>query len=327
MRSAKITGTGAYVPSRVVTNEELEARVPGVNARWTVEHLGIRERRIAEGDESTGTMASAAGADALGRAGLQPQDLELLIVCTTTPQHVAPSTACFVQRRLGAVGCAAFDVGAVCAGFIYGLAIARQFIAAGTYRNALVIGADTFSRITDWTRRDCVFFGDGAGAIVLEACPEGEGILTVNIEADGTDYEDWTVLAGGAAYPASHATVDKGMHFWQMDGAAIYRHATTLMPQSLAKSLARSGLVAQDVNHVFPHQPNINIVKKVAEVSGIPFERFHTNMDRYANTSAAAVPIVLHEAIVAGELKPGEIVAIVTIGVGWAWGSAVMRWM
>lgn len=324
--SAQIIGTGAFVPARVLTNEEIERTVPGTSAKWTFEHLGIRERRVAGPHESTGDLAVEAGRRAIQNAGLAPRDIGLIIVCTTTPRRIAPSTACYVEHQLGAPECPAFDLAAVCSGFIYGLGVASQFISAGTYRNALVIGADTFSKITDWERRDCVFFGDGAGAVVLGPCPQGAGILGIDLGADGSHHEAWTVPAGGSESPASQETIDKRLHFWQMDGKAVYDMAAYRIPWTLGRSLQMAGLTIQDIDHVIPHQPSIQILKRSAEIVGIPFDRFHTNMDRYANTSSATIPLVLHEARETGHLKNGHVLAFVAVGAGWTWGSVIMRW-
>lgn len=324
--SARIIGTGAYVPERVLTNEEIERTVPGASAKWTYEQLGIRERRVSAAGESTGDLAVAAGREALENANLSVRDVGLIIVCTTTPRRIAPSTACFVQQQLGGAECPAFDLAAVCSGFIYGVAVASQFVSSGVYKNALIIGADTFSKITDWERRDCVFFGDGAGAVVLEACGAGEGILGMDLGADGSQHDAWTVLAGGSDLPASLESVGKRLHFWQMDGKAVYSMAVQRIPWTIGRSLQKAGLTAKDIDHVIPHQPSIQILQRSAELLGIPFQRFHTNMDRYANTSAATIPLVLHEANKAGHLKNGQVVAFLAVGAGWTWGSMIMRW-
>jgi 3-oxoacyl-[acyl-carrier-protein] synthase-3 len=319
-------GTGAFVPGRRLTNEEIESSTPGTNARWTYEKLGIRERRIAGPDESTGDLAVEAGRRAIADAGLGPGDIDLIIVCTTTPRRVAPSTACYVQHELGARNCPAFDLAAVCSGFIYGLGVGSQFISAGIYRHVLVIGADTFSKITDWTRRDCVFFGDGAGAVVLGACPAGEGILAIDLGADGSEHDAWTVLGGGSETPTTRESVEKGLHFWEMDGKAVYDMAIERIPWTLGRSLRSAGLTVRDIDHVIPHQPSLQILKRSAELIGVPFERFHVNMDRYANTSAATIPLVLHEAREAGRIQPGQVLAFIAVGAGWTWGSVIMRW-
>jgi len=324
--SACVLGTGAYLPARVLTNEEIERTVPGTSAKWAFDHLGIRERRIAGPDESTGDLAAEAGRRAIQNANLSPKDIGLIIVCTTTPRRIAPSTACYVQHQLGAHECPAFDLAAVCSGFIYGMGVASQFVSSGIYRNVLVIGADTFSKITDWDRRDCVFFGDGAGAVVVGACPAGEGILGIDLGADGSQHDSWTVLGGGSERPTSAETLEQRLHYWKMDGRAVYDMAIYRIPWTLGRSLQKAELTVQDIDHVIPHQPSIQILKRSAEILGVPFERFHTNMDRYANTSAASLPLVLHETHAAGLLKKGQVLAFIAVGAGWTWGSAIMRW-
>jgi 3-oxoacyl-[acyl-carrier-protein] synthase-3 len=231
-----------------------------------------------------------------------------------------------VQHQLGAHECPAFDLAAVCSGFIYGVAVASQFVSSGIYQNVLVIGADTFSKITDWQRRDCVFFGDGAGAAVIGACTLGEGILSFDLGADGSEHDAWTVLAGGSELPTSQKTLEEHLHYWRMDGKAVYNMAVNRIPWTLGRSLQRAGLTVQDIDHVIPHQPNIQILKRSAEILEVPFNRFHTNMDRYANTSAASIPLVLNEIHEAGYLKKGQVLAFIAVGAGWTWGSAIVRW-
>ena len=325
--SAKIIGTGSYVPERVLTNEEIEKTVPGANAEWTFNKLGISERRIARDNESSADLALLAARRAIADAGIQPSDIDLIVVGTTTPRRIAPSTACFVQHHLGAFECPAFDLAAVCSSFIYSMSIGLQFIVSGTYQHVLVIGVDTFSKITDWSRRDCVFFGDGAGAAVLTSCPVGVGILSIDLGADGSEDWAWTVLAGGSELPTSLETLKKDLHFWQMDGKAVYRMATHRIPLTINRSLEKANLTVADVAHVVPHQPGIGVLREAAEIMGIPFEKFHTNMDRYANTSAATVGITLDEANKSGNLKPGDIVVFAAVGAGWTWGSMIMRWL
>lgn len=326
LRSAKIIGIGSYVPNRVLTNEEIEKKVVGTNAEWTWTNLGINERRIAGEDESSGTLALEAARRAIKDANISPEQLDLIIVGTTTPRRVAPSTACYVQHQLGAINSSAFDLMAVCSGFIYGMSVGLQFISSGAYNKVLIIGSDTFSKITDWERRDCVFFGDGAGAVVLSPCLAGEGILSFDLGADGSEDFAWTVLGGGSETPTSAETVAQKLHYWTMDGSAVFRMAVNRIPFTLERSLSKAELSKDDIDHIIPHQPSIKILKKTAEVTNIPFEKFHTNMDRYANTSAATIPLLLDEVSKAGKIKNGDIVAFVAVGAGWAWGSMITRW-
>ena len=278
--SAKIIGTGSYVPERILTNENIEMQVPGSNAEWTYSKLGIRKRHIAGDDESTADLAMVAAKQAIEMAGISPRDIDLIIVGTTTPRRIAPSTACYLQHHLGTFECPAFDLAAVCSSFIYGMTVGLQFIVSGAYKNVLIVGADTLSKITDWTRRDCVFFGDGASAVVLSACSVGEGILSFDLGADGSEDWAWTVLAGGSELPTSQATLDNRLHFWQMDSKAVYQMATNRIPQTVKLSLMKAGLTTKDIDHVIPHQPGIGVLHKTAELMGIPFEKFHTNMDK-----------------------------------------------
>jgi 3-oxoacyl-[acyl-carrier-protein] synthase-3 len=206
------------------------------------------------------------------------------------------------------------------------MVVGTQFIQSGSYENVLVIGADTFSKITDWRRRDCVFFGDGAGAAVLSSCPFGEGVLSFDLGADGSEDFAWTIPAGGSETPTTHQTLDDGLNFWHMDGHAVYNMATLRIPQTLQRSLEKAGLSISDIDHILPHQPSMSVLKKTAEIMNIPFSKFYTNMDRYANTSAATVAIILDEAVNSGSLKKGDIVAFAAVGAGWTWGSLIMRW-
>ena len=324
--SAKIIGTGSYAPSHVLTNEEIEQTVPGTSAEWTYNTLGIKQRHIAQQDESTATLALEAAKIALRNSGTKPEAVDLIILATTTPRRIAPSTACFVQHGLKAINSAAFDLNAVCSGFIYGMSVGVQFITSGAYQRVLVIGADTFSKITDWSSRNCVFFGDGAGAVVFAPCPEGEGVLSFDLGADGSDGSSWTVLAGGSELPTSEETIKRKLHYWQMDGKAVFQMATNKIPFTLSRSLAKAGLTKEQIDHIIPHQPSIGILKKTSEITGIPFEKFYTNMDRYANTSSATIPMLLAEVQQMGLLRPGEIVAFIAVGAGWTWGSMIVRW-
>lgn len=324
--SAKIIGTGSYVPKKVLTNEDIELINPKTNANWTYANLGIKERHIAAEDESTADLAIAAAKEAIKSAGISAKDLDLIILGTTTPRRPAPSTACYVQNQLGAFNSAAFDLAAVCSSFIYSLIVGTQFIQSGACKYVLIIGADTFSKITNWNRRDCVFFGDGAGAVVITACPAGEGVLSFDFGADGSEEFAWTIPAGGSEKPQTHDTLDQGLNFWEMDGQAVYNMAINRIPETLQKSLQKAGLSVSDIDHVLPHQPSINVLKKTAEIMGVPFSKFHTNMDKYANTSAATVGIILDETVKAGLINKGEIVAFAAVGAGWAWGSLIMKW-
>lgn len=326
IRSVKILGTGSYAPDRIVTNAELAEKLPTTD-EWIFENLGIRERHIAADHEFTSDLAFKAAQNALENASLEAKDIDLIIVATATPDRLAPSTACIVQEKLGAVNAAAFDINAVCSGFLYAFAIGSQFIAAGMYQNVMVIGADTFSKITDWEDRSCVFFGDGAGATVLSQTENGKGLLAVDLYADGTGKSNFTVPAGGSEMPATEDTVAQGLHKFQMNGKAVYDTATKVLPRAITDVLERCSLTVDDVNFLIPHQPSIRILKKTAELINLPFERVKTNMDRYANTSGGTIPILLDEVNRSGDLKDGDILVFAAVGSGWTWGSAVMRWV
>lgn len=326
VKSVKIIGTGSYVPDTILSNEEIEAR--GIsNADWIYESLGVKERRIASKDQVTSDLAAEAARRAMADAGMRPDDIDLIIVATATPDRPAPSTACIVQEKIKAFNAAAFDISAVCAGFIYGFSIGAQFIAANSCKNVLVIGADMFSRITDWNRRDCVFFGDGAGAAILSYCDSGEGLLSIHLCADGRGKEHFTVKAGGTENPTSFETIQNGLHYFSMNGRAVFETATEVIPNSIKFALEKANLTVDDINWVIPHQPSINILKVSAERLGIPFERVMTNMDKYANTSGATIPIILDETIKSGKVQNGDILVFAGVGSGWAWGAAVMKWV
>jgi 3-oxoacyl-[acyl-carrier-protein] synthase-3 len=325
VRRVKIVGTGSCAPERRVTNGELESSVHTSDA-WIRDKLGIEERRIAGPSESTSTMAICAARRALENAGLPADELDMIILATATPDRIAPATAPRIQAALGATNAAAFDVNAVCAGFIYALTVGAQFVGTGMSHKVMVIGADTFSRITDWSRRDCVFFGDGAGAVILSHTGDDSGFLCSRLYSDGRGYEAFTVPAGGSELPATPETIAAGMHFYRMDGHLVYETAVQVIPDALRSVLAKSGLEPCDVDHVIPHQPSIRILEESARRLGIPFERFHTNMDRYANTSSATIPLLLDEVNRSGAIHPGQIVGFVAVGAGWAWGASLLRW-
>jgi 3-oxoacyl-[acyl-carrier-protein] synthase-3 len=324
--NVKISGTGAYTPEIVYTNEYLETIVP-TNAQWIYETLGIRERRIAGPNEATSDLAAEAARRAIAAAGLQPEDIQLIIVATTTPDRLAPSSAVFVQDKIGAYNAAAFDISAVCTGFLYALKIASQFIAADVHQHILVIGADTFSKITDWTRRDCVFFGDGAGALVLSKHEPDNGLSCCSIFADGRGREIWTIPAGGSEKPTTEETVKERLHFWQMDGKGIYNTAVKVLPEVITEVLEACQLTLNDIKYIIPHQPSIGILKSVAQTLNFDWNRVLTNMDRYANTSAATVPLLLDETVKAGKLSLGDNVIFAAVGSGMAWGAMVYKWV
>lgn len=323
MTNVYIKGTGSYAPSNVVKNSYFEA--VGSNDEWIYSKLGIRERRISI-DESTSDLAYQAGLIAIEDAQLKVEDIDLIIVATTTPDRPSPSSACFVQDRLKAVNAVAFDISAVCSGALFTMATAVQFVKTGMYKNVLVIGADTFSTIIDWERRDSVFFGDGAGAMVLSATTENKGFIDFALHSDGTGKEHFTVPAGGSAKPASVETVKNREHYFQMNGKAVYDTATKVVPKNIMEILDRNNFKIEDVDFLLPHQPSIRILKEIAEKVNLPFEKVKTNMDRYANTSGGTVPIILDEVHKNGEFKKGDILLFAAVGAGWTWGTALYKW-
>lgn len=322
MKRAYIKGTGSYTPPKILKNDFFDA--VGSSDEWIFKNLGIRERRIAVG-EVTSDLATKAAINALEKAEISANEIDLIIVATSTPDRQAPSTACFVQEKIGAPHAVAFDISAVCSGGLYGLAIGSQFIQTGMYQNVLVIGADTFSSITDWTRKDSVFFGDGAGAVVLSATTEDKGFLDFKLHADGTGKLHFNIPAGGCEIPATEETIKQGLHFFQMNGKEVYNTATKVLPEVIHEILDANQLKSEDIDWVIPHQPSIRILQKVAEEVNIPFEKVMTNMDKYANTSGGTIPIVLDETYRSGKIQPGNILLFAAVGSGWTWGSALYK--
>ncbi|HAF29713.1 MAG TPA: ketoacyl-ACP synthase III [Bacteroidales bacterium] len=325
VRNVKIIGTGSYVPETIYTNEYLETII-STNAKWIEENLGIKERHIASPNQATSDLAAEAGLEAIKNSGLNIDDIDLIIVATTTPDRIAPSTAAIVQDKIKAYNAVAFDIAAVCSGFLYSMSIASQFIAAGVYDNVLIIGADTFSRITDWKSRDAVFFGDGAGAAVLSHGNVNEGFLALRLYTDGRGKWNFTVPAGGSEIPASHETIDNGSHYFQMNGRAVYETGTEVLPKAINQVLNDTGLTIDDIDYMIPHQPSVGILKKTAEIIGLPWEKVMTNMDKYANTSGGTIPILLDEVNKAGKLKRGDTLLFAAVGSGWTYGAAILKW-
>ncbi len=325
VRQAKIIGTGSYLPEKILTNKYLEGIVD-TSDEWIFENLGIKERRIAAPDKATSDLGSVAGIEALKDAGLTPMDIDLIIVATSTPDRLVPSTACIIQDKMMAYNAVCFDLAAVCSGFLYGMSVACQYISSGVYDNVLVIGADTFSRITDWSRRDCVFFGDGAGAAVLSHADESEGFLAFRLYSDGRGRYNFTVPAGGSEMPASSVTVENKLHFYQMNGKAVYETATKVLPKVILEVLNDTGNSVDDVKHLIPHQPSLNILKDTAQIIGLPFEKVKTNMQKYANTSAGTIPILLDEVNKDNGIDKGDIILFAAVGSGWTYGAAMIKW-
>ncbi|MFC2031157.1 beta-ketoacyl-ACP synthase III [Chloroflexota bacterium] len=325
-RRAHIVGWGMSVPERAMTNSEL-AEFVDTSDEWIRQRTGIVERRIAGEGETTFSLSLRAAQDALEVADLDPASLDLIIVATVTPEHAFPSTACLVQDALGAEKAAAFDISAGCSGFVYALSLVSDLIAAGTHSQALVIGAETLSRILDWNDRNtCVLFGDGAGAVVVQANGAPGGVLASVLGADGSGGELLIVPGGGSLHPTTPETLEQGLQFLRMEGRPVFRFASRIMPQASRKVLERAGLTVDDVALFIPHQANHRILQSAAKGLGVPLERLFSNLERYGNTSAASVPIALCEAIEQGRVNRDDVIVCVGFGAGLTWAAAAIRW-
>jgi len=325
-RYAHITGWGMVVPEKVLTNDAL-AQMVDTNDAWIQERTGIRERRIAAPEESTATLAASAALAALKVADLSPLDVDLIIVATSSPEHIFPSTASLVQDRIGAAKSGAFDLSAACTGFILALNVAAQVIRAGSIENAIVIGAETLSRLTNWEDRNtCVLFGDGAGAFVLQASPEPGGVLSAVMRSDGSGGDLLILEAGGSKKPASAETVAAGDHFIRMNGREVFRFATRVMAQATREAVEKAGLELEAIHLIVPHQANQRIIDAAARGLKLPLEKFAVNVDRFGNTSTASVPIATVEAVLDGKLNPGDRVVFVGFGAGLTWGAVTAQW-
>ena len=325
-RSASIISTGAYLPSRVLSNAELE-RMVETSDEWIVSRTGIRERRIAADDEFTSDMGARAAQQALELGGVNPQSLDLIIVATCTGDTIFPSTACYVQSKIGATRAAAFDLQAACSGFLYALVTAEQFIAAGVYRTVMVVGAEKLSSIVNWQDRNtCVLFGDGAGAVILQHREGGRGLLAFDLGADGSQTNILSVPAGGCRLPITPEVIDQRLHFLQMSGKEVFKYAVNAMNRSAEECLEKAGIKPAQIRWFIPHQANQRIVDAVAQRMNVGLERFIINLDRYGNTSSACMPIALHETAMAGKLQRGDLVLMVSFGGGLTWASTVLEW-
>ncbi len=323
---AQVTGWGKCLPERILTNDDLAKRVD-TSDEWIKARTGIAARRIAGTRESTASLAVHAARHALSVARLAPQKLDLIIVATATPEHLFPATACLVQDALGSSHAAAFDLSAGCSGFIYALSLAAQLIESGAQRNVLVIGSETLSRVINWRDRNtCVLFGDGAGAVVLQAAQGSGGVLASVLGADGSGADLLTIPAGGSKHPASTSSVLNGEHYIHMDGREVYRFATRIIARASREALEAAGLDIDKVALFIPHQANIRIIESAAKELGVPRERVYVNLQRYGNTSAASIPIALCEAVEEGRLGAGDHVVLVGFGAGLTWGATVLRW-
>ncbi len=325
-RTVSIIGTGSYVPERVLTNKDLEAMVD-TSDEWITTRTGIKERRIAAENEYTSDMAAKAARKAMEMAGITAEEIDLIIVATVTPDMAFPSTACFVQKLIGAHRAACFDISAACAGFLYALEIAQQFITSHTYETVLVIGAEKLSGIVDWTDRNtCVLFGDGAGAAILRNRSGSHGVITTYMGADGNYTDILSIPGGGCRNPITAANVDQRLNTIKMSGKEVYKQAVNAMLTAAQTALEQAGLSPDDLACIIPHQANIRIIEAIAERMNVPLDRFLINLDRYGNTSAAAVAIALDEANRTGRMKVGDYVLLVVFGGGLTWASSVIQW-
>lgn len=327
MRNVKISAVGAWVPPRVLTNDEL-ARMVDTSNEWILERTGISERHIADPEIATSDMALEAARAALKQRGTTAEDVDAIILCTVTPDHMFPSTACIVQHKLGAKHAWGFDLIAACSSFVYGLTTAAHLVGSGTHKKVLVIGADTMSRIIDYTdRTTCVLFGDGAGAFLIEPAEDGEpGFVGFKNEIDGSGGDVLKMPAGGSRRPASHETVDQRLHFVHQEGQAVFKFAVKRMGEISAQLLAQHNLKPEEVKLMVPHQANRRIILACADRLGMPHENVLINIERYGNTTAGTIPIATNEAYEAGRLKKGDLVLFAAVGAGFTVGANLWRW-
>lgn len=325
MKRVGIIGVGEYLPKKILTNIDLEKMVD-TSDDWITTRTGIKQRRLVAKEEATSDLAINAAKKALKDSGLKAQDIELIIVATITPDMSFPATACFVQAGLGAKNAVCFDISAACSGFVYAIAVAQQFIARGAYKNALVIGAEVLSSITDWQDRNtCILFGDGAAAAVLAEVKSG-GILSVHLGGDGTKTNLLMLPGGGSRNPATHTTVEKRLHYLKMQGNELFKSAVKIMTEAAQVALKKANLECRDIDLVIPHQANVRIIMAMAKRLGLPQEKIYLNIERYGNMSSASTATALCEAVKEGRIKKGDIVLLVTFGAGLVWGACVIKW-
>lgn len=322
-----IAGTGSYLPEKVLTNADLESLVE-TSDEWITSRTGIKERRIAAEGEFTSHMATKAAEKALEQAAIDPADLQLIIVATITPDTLTPATACYVQQNLGSLGAVAFDISAACSGFIYAMKIAKRLISDGAFENALIIGAEKLSSFVNWEDRNtCILFGDGAGAAVLRRSKEGEGnVIATDIGTDGRQTHLLNIPGGGSACPITIENADQRLASLAMLGKEVFKHAVTRMKQSAETVLERAGISPDEVKLVVPHQANLRIIDAIADRLTVPKERVFTNLQKYGNTSAAAVAIALDEAHRTGRFERGDKIVLVVFGAGLTWAAAAIEW-
>jgi 3-oxoacyl-[acyl-carrier-protein] synthase-3 len=328
--TSSIIGTGSYLPEKVLTNDDL-SKIVDTSDEWITTRTGIKERHIAADDQATSDLASEAARRAMTAAGVTPEEIDLIVVATVTPDMFFPSTACFVQRKIGATNAVCFDISAACSGFLYALQVARHFLNAGSRTTALVIGAEKLSSLVNWEDRNtCVLFGDGAGAVVIRAVDadtDAPGrVLSTVMGSDGTLSDLLKVPGGGSALPITPENAASRPNTIHMEGRETFKHAVTRMCQASEQALEMAGLTKADIAMVIPHQANARIITAIADRLGLPEEKTFVNVDKYGNTSAATIPVALDEAHRQGRIKRGDIVLLVAFGGGFTWASSVLRW-
>ncbi len=326
LRPVGIVGLGSYLPEKRITNADL-VKMVDTSDEWIVSRTGIRERRKAADHEAASDLGTQAAKKALSDAGITPEEVDLIIVATITPDSCMPSTACIIQNNIGAKNAAAFDLSAACTGFIYALSIANQFVASGGYETVLVVAPETLTKIVNWQDRNtCVIFGDGAGAAVIRPVAEGEGFLAFDLGAEGAGGDLLKVPAGGSRKPATHETVEKNEHTMVMSGNEVYKFAVKIMGDSSLRALEKAGLGKEDIDFLVPHQANTRIIDAAVRRLGLSPDKVYMNLQRYGNMSGASIPVALDEAVKEGIIKKGDLVVIVGFGGGLTWGATVMRW-
>lgn len=327
---SSIIGTGSYMPEKILTNDDL-SKIVETSDEWITSRTGIRERRIAAEDQATSDLAAEASRRAMSAAGVSPEEIDLIVVATVTPDMFFPSTACFVQKKIGAKNAVCFDVSAACSGFLYALQVARHFLNAGTRATALVIGAEKLSTLINWQDRNtCVLFGDGAGAVIIRAedpSKDAPGrVLSTVMGSDGSLTDVLKVPGGGSACPITPENALSRPNTIHMEGRETFKHAVTRMCQASEQALEQAGLKKEDIDMVIPHQANARIIGAIADRLGLPIEKTFMNLDKYGNTSAATIPVALDEAHRQGKIKRGDVVLLVAFGGGFTWASSVVRW-
>ena len=322
---AGIVGVGSYVPKNIISNFDLE-KIMDTSDEWIKTRTGIRERRIVDENEATSDLATKAALNAIKDANLTPEDIDLIIVATITPDMIFPSTACLVQANIKATKAACFDLEAACSGFIYGITVAKQFIESDTYKHVLVIGAEALSRILDYEDRStAILFGDGAGAVVMGPVSEG-GVLSTSLGSDGNGKDYLNIPAGGSKTPASEDSIKNRLHFIKMAGTDVFKFAVRIMQDASVECIKSANLEIQDIDYLIPHQANIRIIEASAKRLKLSMDKVYVNLDKYGNMSAASIPVALDEAYREGKIKKGDNIVLVGFGGGLTWGASVVRW-